>query len=110
MSKPLVQPEEVRWQNLLVRQVVTEKTKAFQMSDNQWVFEVTKDATKTAIKHAVEKLYKVTVTRVATLIVRGKGVAGRSRSPKGMRFFESHRPNWKKALVTLKEGQRLPLA
>lgn len=103
-------PEEALLQRVLVRQVVTERSKAAQTMMNCWVFEVAPNASKTEIRRAVEKLYKVTVTRVTTLNVRGKGFSGRIKTGKGMKFFDGRKPGWKKAVIALKEGQRLPLA
>jgi len=61
-------------------------------------FEVKRDATKTQIKEAVEKLFSVKVDSVRTARFEGKWKRqGRSRG---------QRPNWKKAYVTLKPGQK----
>ena len=66
------------------------------MSDTL-VFKVAKDANKTEIKAAVEKLFEVEVTGVRTVNVKGK------TKRHGMRMGK--RSDWKKAYVTLKEGQ-----
>lgn len=65
---------------------------------NQVVFEVAMEANKLQIKGAVEALFDVKVTDVNTLIQRGK-----VKSLPGTRH-EAKRPNWKKAIVTLREG------
>ncbi len=84
----------------IVRPVVTESTSAAYQQRGEYVFEVAGDATKPAIRQAVERLFGVKVTGVWTLNARGKvrrvgrGAAGR-------------RPNWKKAIVTLREGDRI---
>lgn len=65
----------------------------------QVVFEVAKDANKIEVKRAVEQLFKVTVTDVRTLIVRGK--------VKRIGRFSGRRPGWKKAFVTLKAGDNI---
>jgi large subunit ribosomal protein L23 len=57
------------------------------------------EATKPQIKHAIEALFKVTVTDVRTLVVRAKLRAyGR---------YHGRRPSWKKAIVTLKDGDAI---
>ncbi|HYC66023.1 MAG TPA: 50S ribosomal protein L23 [Reyranellaceae bacterium] len=65
----------------------------------QVVFEVARDSNKIEIKNAVQTLFKVTVTDVRTLIVRGK--------VKRVGRFQGQRPAWKKAFVTLKAGDNI---
>ena len=63
------------------------------------VFEVARDANKIDIRRAVEQLFKVTVSDVRTLVVRGK--------VKRVGRFAGQRPSWKKAFVTLKPGDNI---
>ena len=63
------------------------------------VFEVARDANKIEIRSAVQTLFKVTVTDVRTLVVRGK--------EKRVGRFSGRRPSWKKAFVTLKPGDNI---
>jgi large subunit ribosomal protein L23 len=63
------------------------------------VFEVDRDANKVEVRRAVEQLFKVTVTDVRTLVVRGK--------LKRVGRFAGRRPSWKKAFVTLKPGDNI---
>jgi large subunit ribosomal protein L23 len=65
----------------------------------QVVFEVARDANKVEIRGAVQSLFRVTVTAVRTLVVRGK--------QKRVGRFSGHRPSWKKAFVTLKPGDNI---
>jgi large subunit ribosomal protein L23 len=65
----------------------------------QVVFEVARDANKIEVKSAVEKLFKVSVTQVRTLVVRGK--------LKRIGRFSGRRPSWKKAFVTLSPGDNI---
>ena len=65
----------------------------------QVVFEVARDANKIEIRRAVQDLFKVTVTDVRTLIMRGK--------VKRVGRFSGQRPAWKKAFVTLKAGDNI---
>lgn len=85
----------------ILRPVMTERSTRLKESCNQYVFEVHTGSTKTDIKRAVEELFKVKVTAVRTMNVRGKF----------RRFGRSggHRPDWKKAIVTLKEGNSIEL-
>ena len=63
------------------------------------VFEVARDANKIEIRRAVEQLFKVRVTDVRTLVMRGK--------TKRVGRFSGQRPSWKKAFVTLKPGDNI---
>jgi len=65
----------------------------------QVVFEVARDANKIEIRRAVQDLFKVNVTDVRTLVVRGK--------QKRIGRFGGQRPSWKKAFVTLKPGDNI---
>lgn len=80
---------------------VTEKTATVAALNNQYVFRVATDANKLEIKKAVEKLFSVKVDAVNTLLVKGKS----------RRFgrFVGQRSDWKKAYVTLAEGQKIDL-
>lgn len=76
--------------------ILSEKGTALQESQNKYFFEVDVNANKIEIKRAVEKLYKVKVKSVNTLNMLGK--------KKRIRWQLGKRPDWKKAIVTLKEG------
>jgi large subunit ribosomal protein L23 len=79
--------------------LITEKGTYVNEIGNQVVFRVRRDANKIEIKHAVETLFKVKVLKVRTSHVLGKvRRVGRSIG---------RRPGWKKAYVTLGEGQRI---
>jgi large subunit ribosomal protein L23 len=81
------------------RPIVTEKGSTLKDENNQLIFEVALAANKSEIKKAVEKLFKVTVLSVRTQNRLGK----RKRLGKSV----GRRKNWKKAIVTLKEGNRV---
>jgi large subunit ribosomal protein L23 len=81
--------------------IVTEKLDRAREEHHQYSFLVDKAANKTEIRHAVEKLFKVSVVDVRTSIARGKV----KRIGKSI----GRRPNWKRAVVTLKEGQSIDL-
>lgn len=85
---------------VLVKPIITEKTSDL-MADNKYTFKVAKVANKIEIKHAVEVIFKVDVVDVKTMNMPGK--FKRQGKTSGMTS------EWKKAIVTLKEGQRLPL-
>ena len=82
----------------LLSPVITEKA-TLASEHNQVTFRVRTDATKPEIKKAVEGLFEVKVKAVNTMRVKGK--VKRFRGRKG------RRPDWKKAVVTLEEGQMI---
>ena len=80
--------------------VITEKATVLS-EQNKVVFRVAKDATKDEIAAAVEELFKVNVTKVNTLVVKGK--------TKRFRGLMGRRSDVKKAIVTLAEGQSIDI-
>jgi large subunit ribosomal protein L23 len=82
------------------RPLITEKGMGVKETQNTLVFEVDQKATKTEVKQAVEALFKVKVSAVRTSTVEGKE---RRRGR-----YAGFRPDWKKAYVRLKEGEKMP--
>jgi len=82
------------------RPLITEKALTTRESENSLVFEVDATATKTEVKQAVEHLFNVKVATVRTAIVLGKE---RRRGK-----FAGFLPDWKKAYVKLKAGEKVP--
>jgi large subunit ribosomal protein L23 len=83
----------------IIRPVVTEKTSAAHQDRGEYTFRVHPRASKPAIKAAIEQLFGVTVLGVWTSTQRGK--------PRAVGGFAGVRPNWKKAIVKLKEGDTI---
>jgi large subunit ribosomal protein L23 len=79
--------------------VVTEKSTGFKENLRTIAFKVLRDANKIEIRDAVEKIYKVKVQSVRTAIFHGK------KRRQGR--FSGQRPDWKKAYVTLKKGEKM---
>lgn len=86
--------------DVILSPVVTEKA-SLASENNQVVFKVAMNATKPQIKRAVEELFKVKVTGVNTLRVKGKVKRFRGRT--------GRRPDVKKAVVTLAEGSSIDI-
>jgi large subunit ribosomal protein L23 len=84
---------------IIRRPIVTEKSSHIKDENSQVVFEVSLDANKSEIRKAIEKLFKVKVLAVNTQNRLGK----RKRLGKTL----GRRKNWKRAIVTLKEGDRI---
>jgi large subunit ribosomal protein L23 len=87
--------------SVLKRPLFTEKNDRLKEMYNKYAFEVEMKANKIEIRQAVERIFGVTVVKVNTMRVHGK-VKRRGRS-------EGRRPDWKKAIVTLKEGDTIPI-
>ena len=86
---------------VLRRPLLTEKATIGREVANEYAFEVAGTANKIEIKSAVEKLFSVKVTKVRTMNMTGK--------MKRMGAHQGRRAAWKKALVTLAEGQTLDI-
>ncbi len=84
---------------ILRRPLITEKSTTEKETSNKLVFEVDQRANKIEIKQAVEQMFKVNVLDVRTMMMRGK-------KKRVGRFLTKH-PDWKKAMVTIKPGQRV---
>ena len=91
--------KEIRYRDILIRPVISEKGYEIQADNNCYVFEVRKDANKIEIRKAVEALFNVHVEKVNTINVKGK--------PKRLGVFQGRRRSWKKAIVKLREGETI---
>ena len=86
--------------DIIRRPLITEKT-SIQREDGRTIdFEVARDANKVQIRQAIEKLLGAKVETIRTSIAHGK-------IKRQGRYF-GQRPDWKKAYVTLREGQKMP--
>ena len=90
---------------ILIRPLYTEKIAKLSESDNKYAFEVYTSANKIEIKKEIEKKFDVNVTNVNTIVQRGKI---RQQMTRAGRFY-GRRPDWKKAIVTLAEGEKIEL-
>ena len=90
-----------RHYDTILSPIITEKA-TYLSEHNKVVFRVAKDASKDEIAQAVEELFKVKVTKVNTLVVKGKTKRWRGRP--------GRRSDIKKAIVTLAEGQSIDVA
>ena len=85
---------------IIRRPVITEKGLGVKENQGTLVFEVASKATKTEVKEAVQKIFNVKVHSVRTSNFQGKE---RRRGK-----FAGYRPDWKKAYVKLKSGEKMP--
>jgi large subunit ribosomal protein L23 len=86
--------------DLIVKPIVTEKATLL-LEDNKYVFDVLPKATKPEIKAAIELLFEVKVTKVNT--------ARLPRKTKRVGRFLGYKPQFKRAIVTLQEGDSISL-
>lgn len=86
-------------QDIVIRPIISEKMEYLQEAQRKYAFKVFPGANKIQIKDAVETIYKVTVTDVNVMNRMGK--------KRRVRFTEGRRSSWKKAVVTLKEGDTI---
>ena len=85
---------------IILKPLITEKGQNAKDNDRTLCFQVGLGANKTQVKSAVEKLFKVKVAEVRTATFEGK-LRRRGR-------FAGYKPDWKKAYVRLKAGEKMP--
>ena len=83
--------------DIIIKPIITEKAMSG-MAMKKYTFKVAKNANKIEIAKAIEEIFKVTVSKVNTVSVRGR----LRRQGK----YQGYTPSWKKAIVTLKEGSK----
>lgn len=89
--------------SIILKPIVTEKMTSMTEKSGRVAFRVAGNANKVQIKNEVEKLYNVTVVAVNTINVHGKR---KSRYTKAG-LIEGRMPSYKKAIITLKEGDAI---
>ncbi len=87
--------------DLIVRPLLTEKSTSLRENHNKVCFVVRREANRTSVKQAVEEALNVKVEKVNIINMIGK--------TKRLNRFVGKRPDWKKAVVTLKKGEKLDL-
>ena len=87
---------------IILSPVVSEKGTEMLQNENKVLFKVDRRANKIEIRKAIEELYPVKVVEVNTIHVKGK--------PKRLRYQLGLTASWKKAIVTLREGDKIEFA
>ncbi len=87
--------------DIIITPIISEKSMSLIEENNTYVFKVDKKANKIEIRKAIEEIFKVKVLNVNTMNVRGK--------KRRLGFTQGKRPDWKKALVKLAEGDRIEI-
>ena len=92
---------------IIISPILSEKSAALQEAERKYAFVVDKAANKIEIKQAIEKRFDVHVAKVATMNMNGKIKKTTMRSGGQVIRTEGARASWKKAVVTLKEGENI---
>ncbi len=90
----MIHPREI-----IIAPMITEKSGSQLEKFNSYTFKVSMNANKVEIKKAIEKIFSVRVISVNTITMMGK--------PKKLGKYEGKRSDWKKAIVTLKPGDKI---
>jgi large subunit ribosomal protein L23 len=85
----------------VIRSLLRTEKGSLQSAENKYLFAVLRSSNKIQIRKAVESMYKVKVSSVNTQVVAGKN--------KRVRYQVGKTPDWKKAVVTLKQGHKIDL-
>jgi len=85
--------------NIVIAPIITEKSGQQVHTNNSYTFKVSINANKIEIKKAIERIFAVKVVAVNTIRMMGK--------PKSLGRYNGKRPDWKKAIVTLREGDKI---
>ena len=87
--------------DIIISPLVTEKSTLLRETQNQYSFVVRSDVNRSEVKKALEETLSIKVTKVRIINCLGK--------EKRLNRFIGRRPDWKKAVVTLQEGQKLTI-
>lgn len=93
--------------DVIIAPVLSEKSAAYQEAERKYAFKVLKTANKIDIKKAVEERFDVKVEKVATMNMNGKIKKSTMKSGGRVIRTEGPRASWKKAIVTLKDGEAI---
>ena len=95
--------------NIIIRPLLSEKANKMSSMKKQYVFEVSVKSNKLQIKEAIEKKFEVKVDKVRVMNYKGKMKNTSVRSNGKVLRTSGFRSNWKKAIITLLEGQEIDI-
>ena len=95
--------------NIIIRPLLSEKANKMSSMKKQYVFEVSVKSNKLQIKEAIEKKFEVKVDKVRVMNYKGKMKNTSVRSNGKVLRTSGFRSNWKKAIITLLEGQAIDI-
>ncbi|MGY8787974.1 MAG: 50S ribosomal protein L23 [Fidelibacterota bacterium] len=97
------------YQKTIIRPLFTEKMSRLEETELKYAFQVSKKVNKIEIKRAIEEKFDVEVKKIATMNRLGKEKNMTVRSGGKTIRTQGYRANWKKAIITLKEGHSIDL-
>jgi len=92
---------------IIIKPILTEKINNLQENERKYGFKVHPSTNKIEIKKAIEKKFGVRVEKIATMNIKGKRKQMTVRSGGRVIRTDGKRSNWKKAIITLKEGDKI---
>ena len=95
--------------DIIIKPLLSEKANKLSSMKSQYVFEVLKSSNKYQIKDAIEKKFDVKVDKVRTINYKGKMKNTSVRSNGRVLRTSGFRSNWKKAIITLHEGDKIDI-
>ena len=95
--------------DIILNPMLTEKSNALTEQFNKYVFKVNIKANKLQIKKALEKRFDVKITKISTILVKGKSKNTTVKSGGHVIRTSGYRESWKKAIITLNEGDKINL-
>lgn len=87
--------------DIIISPLISEKTMKLMEENNAYTFKVAKKANKIQIRQAIEEIFNVRVIKVNTMNMKGKR--------KRLGFTEGKRPDWKKAIIRLNDGDSIEI-
>ena len=99
----------MNYTKIIIRPILSEKANKLSSMKRQYVFEVQKTSNKLQIKAAIEKKFDVKVDKVRTINFKGKMKNTSVKSNDRVLRTSGYRSNWKKAIVTLNEGEQIDI-
>lgn len=99
----------MNYSKIIIRPILSEKANKLSSMKRQYVFEVQKTSNKLQIKAAIEKKFDVKVDKVRTINFKGKMKNTSVKSNDRVLRTSGYRSNWKKAIVTLNEGEQIDI-
>ena len=99
----------MNYTKIIVKPLLSEKANMLSSTKRQYAFQVSPNSNKLQIKNAIEKKFEVKVDKVRTMNYKGKMKNTSVRSNGKVLRTSGFRPSWKKAIVTLLEGQEIDI-
>ena len=95
--------------DIIIRPLLTEKSNVLSELQNKYVFQVYKHANKIEIKKSIEDRFDVKIKKISTINCKGKNKNMSVKSSGRVIRTNGNRSNWKKAIVTLQENEKIDL-